>query len=163
MADRISPERRSANMARIRSKNTGPEMRVRKLAYRLGYRFRLHFKNLPGKPDLVFVGRRKVIFVHGCFWHQHAGCVDCSRPNSRRDYWLPKLEATKKRDSDSLLKLQNAGWQSLVIWDCETQDEQRLATMIMEFLGCPAIGRGAYNPNPNLPAASKAGQIRKAC
>jgi DNA mismatch endonuclease (patch repair protein) len=124
-------------MARIRSKDTGPEMRVRRLAHRLGYRFRLHSRYLPGRPDLVFAGRRKVIFVHGCFWHQHEGCPDCSRPGTRSDYWFPKLEATKARDSEALRKLQDAGWNTLVIWECETQDEKQLIAMLVEFLGTP--------------------------
>lgn len=135
MVDRISKERRSANMSRIRSKNTGPEMRVRRAAHRLGYRFRLHARNLPGRPDLVFLARRKVIFVHGCFWHRHEGCADCSEPHSRPEYWQPKFAATKVRDRRALSMLQESGWQTLVLWDCETADEMQLRATLLKFLG----------------------------
>ncbi|MBZ9678694.1 DNA mismatch endonuclease Vsr [Mesorhizobium sp. ES1-1] len=137
MIDRISKERRSANMARIRSKNTEPEMRVRQVAHRFGYRFRLHRKDLPGKPDLVFPARRKVIFVHGCFWHRHDGCIDCSVPKSRQDYWEPKFERTKARDKESLQLLNEAGWSAMIIWDCETKTEAELLAAISDFLGPP--------------------------
>jgi DNA mismatch endonuclease (patch repair protein) len=134
MADKISPERRSANMARIRSKDTTPELAVRRLAHRLGYRFRLHARHLPGQPDLVFARRRKVIFVHGCFWHRHEGCQDCSDPKTRRDYWVPKFERTIDRDRRSVNLLKDAGWQSLVIWECETVDLPALARHLTAFL-----------------------------
>jgi DNA mismatch endonuclease (patch repair protein) len=134
MADKISPERRSANMARIRSKDTTPELAVRRLAHRLGYRFRLHARHLPGQPDLVFARRRKVIFVHGCFWHRHEGCQDCSDPKTRRDYWVPKFERTIDRDRRSVNLLKDAGWQSLVIWECETVDLPALARRLTAFL-----------------------------
>lgn len=135
MADRLSPERRSANMARIRSKNTKPELAVRRAAHALGFRFRLHREDLPGKPDLVFPGRRAIIFVHGCFWHRHAGCQDCSAPKSRREYWEPKFAATVARDAGSRTALESTGWRVLTIWDCETVDAVALKRRLWDFLG----------------------------
>lgn len=96
--DKLSAERRSANMRQIRSHNTAPELLLRRMLHRAGYRFRLHRKDLPGKPDLVFPRRRKVIFVHGCFWHQHPGCREGKIPQSRREYWEPKLARNRHRD-----------------------------------------------------------------
>lgn len=139
MADRISPERRSANMAKIRSKDTGPEMTVRRSAHALGYRYRLHAKDLPGKPDLVFRSRRSVIFVHGCFWHRHEGCRDCSEPRSRQEYWTPKFAATVARDSRAVEALTAAGWRVLTIWECETTDAARLRERLAAFLDSGAI------------------------
>ena len=135
VADRLTPEQRSANMARIRSKNTLPELRVRKAAHKLGYRYRLHRRDLPGNPDLVFPGRKAVIFVHGCFWHRHEGCPDCSQPGSRKDYWIPKFEATKVRDARSVALLQAAGWRVLVIWECESPNLGELSSKLAAFLG----------------------------
>src|ERR1700680_1455635 len=112
---------RSANMRAIRSKDMLPELRVRSIAHRLGYRFRLHRKDLPGKPDLVFASRRKVIFVHGCFWHCH-NWKEAHTPKSNAEYWAPKLRRNKLRDEKNLEKLSEEGWQSLVIWECETSD-----------------------------------------
>jgi DNA mismatch endonuclease (patch repair protein) len=133
--DTISRRRRTENMRRIRSENTKPELAVRTLAHRLGYRFRLHRGDLPGRPDLVFPSRRKVIFVHGCFWHQHQGCVDGRMPKSNTDYWLPKLTNNKKRDSKSRSLLARLGWKCLVIWDCQTIDEKKLRRELKSFLG----------------------------
>lgn len=137
MADRISEERRSYNMRRIKSTNTQVELKVRRLIHSMGYRYRLHDRRLPGSPDLVFRPRRKVIFVHGCFWHQHpeAGCRDSRRPQSNLAYWLPKLERTKQRDAENQQRLTESGWQSLTIWDCETADEETLRQRIKDFLG----------------------------
>lgn len=127
---------RSENMRRIRSKNTKPEMLVRQLVHALGYRYRLHRKDLPGKPDLAFIARRKAIFVHGCFWHQHPdkNCSDARLPKSHTDYWLPKLERNTARDAQHIHALQEAGWQVLVIWDCETRDRDRLMLQLRNFL-----------------------------
>jgi len=123
-------------MRRIKSKGMKPEMTVRKLAHRLGYRFRLHRNDLPGKPDLVFPGRRKVIFVHGCFWHQHSDpdCRDGRAPRSNLDYWAPKLERNRNRDETALNELRDAGWQVLIIWECETRHMLELEKRIVEFL-----------------------------
>lgn len=125
---------RSANMRAIRSKDMRPELKVRSIVHRLGYRFRLHRKDLPGKPDLVFISRRKVIFVNGCFWHSH-GCRVSHTPKSNAAYWGPKLERNKFRDHRNLDALRAAGWKALVIWECETNDEGRMRKLIVRFLG----------------------------
>lgn len=123
-------------MATIRSKDTKPEMIVRRLVHALGYRYRLHRKELPGKPDLVFGPRKKVIFVHGCFWHQHddPNCLDGRLPKSRLDYWLPKLERNQQRDKSNQTSIEATGWQVLTIWDCETKDTASLAKKLRFFL-----------------------------
>jgi DNA mismatch endonuclease (patch repair protein) len=101
----------------------------------MGYRFRLHRKDLPGKPDLVFPGLRKVIFVHGCFWHQHRGCREGRIPRSRADYWVPKLTNNQARDQQNLNALEEAGWEALVIWECEIADDPALPSRVSNFLG----------------------------
>jgi DNA mismatch endonuclease (patch repair protein) len=125
---------RSENMRAIRGKNTKPEIEVRRLIHGLGYRFRLHRADLPGKPDLVFPARRKVIFVHGCFWHGHA-CKSGLIPNSNRDFWLPKLSKNKARDAKNLDALTQKGWKVLVIWECELRDARALCRTVKKFLG----------------------------
>ncbi|NAX10194.1 DNA mismatch endonuclease Vsr [Burkholderia pseudomallei] len=125
---------RSENMRRIRSKDTEPELVVRRLVYAMGYRYRLHRKDIPGKPDLAFLGRRKVIFIHGCFWHQHPGCREGRPPKSNTDYWLPKLRRNQERDRVALAQLAASGWEALVIWECETKDSSALAIKIDDFL-----------------------------
>lgn len=137
MADRISPKARSANMRAIRSKGMKPELLVRNLAHRLGYRFRLHRQDLPGRPDLVFPSRRKIIFVHGCFWHQHKSkeCKISRRPKSNLDYWIPKLEGNVKRDIEKKKKLEDLGWDVLIVWECITKNEKRLELYLKDFLG----------------------------
>lgn len=124
----------SDRMRRIRKTDTGPEMIVRRLAHGLGYRFRLHRRDLPGTPDLVFPGRRKVIFVHGCFWHQHHCRLGSKQPATNRDYWLPKLKRNVERDAIAVAKLRKAGWQILVIWECEVREREVLGDMIRVFL-----------------------------
>ena len=138
MADKIDPLRRSANMAKIASKNTAPEVAVRKLLHRLGYRFRLHRNDLPGKPDVVFPSRKAVVFVHGCFWHQHpdAACKDARLPRSRQEYWIPKLQRNIDRDNLAQGKLIAAGWRVLTVWECETR-EATLPLRLQAFLGPP--------------------------
>ena len=138
MTDRLSAERRSANMRRIRSKNTGPEMALRRLIHRLGYRFRLHKKDLPGKPDLVFSSRRKVIFVHGCFWHQHAGCREGRIPGTRREYWEGKLRRNRTRDAENQARLEESGWRVFTVWECSLRNEKELVRNLRRFLG--AVG-----------------------
>ena len=135
--DIISREQRSKVMAAIRSRNTRPEMRVRKLVFSLGYRFRLHVNKLPGSPDLVFPSRRKVIFVNGCFWHQHHCRLGKKMPKSRRTYWKPKLERNRLRDSRSRKSLRKLGWRVLTIWECQTSEKKlsNLAPKISSFLG----------------------------
>ena len=133
--DKLSAERRSANMRQIRSKNTAPELLLRRMLHRMGYRFRLHRKDLPGKPDIVFPSRRKVIFVHGCFWHQHAACREGRVPHSRREYWEPKFNRNQKRDADSQALLEEQGWRFLVVWGCELKDTTAALKTVKQFLG----------------------------
>lgn len=134
MADTMTPEERSRRMSLVRCKDTGPELVVRRLVHGLGYRYRLHGKGLPGHPDLVFARRRAVIFVHGCFWHRHAGCRLARLPKSRQEFWLPKLEANSARDAHSTAALEGLGWRVLVVWECETRDLTSLAPRIITFL-----------------------------
>ena len=123
-------------MRAIRSKNMKPELAVRRLVYSMGYRYRLHRHSLPGRPDLVFPGRRKVIFVHGCFWHQHPDpeCKITHRPKSNRAYWLPKLDRNVVRDAENRENLYELGWDSLVIWECEVRSGEGIAERIRDFL-----------------------------
>ena len=134
MIDRVSSEVRSRNMARIRPKDSQPEMRVRRLVFSLGYRYRLHRRDLPGTPDIVFPELRKVIFVHGCFWHQH-DCPRGSRPASNTDFWNAKLSRNVERDRENISALTAGGWSILVIWECETKSLDLLALRIEDFLG----------------------------
>ena len=138
--DRISRERRSANMARIQAKDTAPEMVVRKIAHRLGFRFRLHRCELPGKPDLVFPSLKKIIFVHGCFWHRHAGCQLAYAPKSNQEFWMEKFEKNVQRDETNAKLLAERGWDVLIVWECETKDTDALRSKIDVFLsGEPII------------------------
>lgn len=137
--DTLSPEERSRRMSLVRSKGTKPEMFVRKLVYGMGYRYRLHRRDLPGAPDLVFFSRKAVIFVHGCFWHRHDDCSLARLPKSRLDFWRPKLDGNRERDKQKVAELEALGWSVLVIWECELSDENGLLDRIMRFLD----GRGA--------------------
>lgn len=143
MTDSLSPSRRSWNMSRIRAKGTRPEMTIRSLVHGLGFRFRLHRKDLPGTPDLTFPGRAKVIFVHGCFWHGHSCREGLRRPRSNQDYWLAKIARNQQRDSSDLQALARTGWEVLVIWECEIRLPD-LAERIQAFLS-PASG---VDPDP---------------
>lgn len=136
MIDRVSPETRSAIMRSVGTKNTGPELCVRKLLHKLGYRYRLHRHDLPGRPDIVFPGRRKVVFVHGCFWHGHK-CSHGRLPRSRTEYWEPKIESNRHRDKECMRRLRASGWSTLVVWQCELKDMSRLRAKLIEFLGAP--------------------------
>jgi DNA mismatch endonuclease (patch repair protein) len=122
-------------MRRIGSKDTKPELFVRRLLWQLGYRYRLHVKALPGTPDLLFRSRGKVIFVNGCFWHQHHGCADACVPKTRTDYWLPKLERNKARDVENLQQLKVLGWKVLIIWECQLANQAKLQKRLERFLG----------------------------
>ena len=136
--DRILPSRRSWLMARVTSKNTNPELILRRNLSHLGYRYRLHVANLPGKPDLIFRGRRKAIFVHGCFWHQHPGCPKGRPPKSRGDYWGPKLARNRERDAAVLAEMSALGWSVEIVWQCELRDTTTLAERLTRFLGPPS-------------------------
>ncbi|RQN40796.1 very short patch repair endonuclease [Paraburkholderia tropica] len=131
--DRVSPSRRSEMMRRVHSKDTEVELRVRKFIYSLGFRYRLHAKDLPGSPDIVFRRSKKVIFVHGCFWHAH-GCKKGQLPKSKLDFWQPKLQTNVERDVRVIRELKLAGWRVLVIWQCEVGDLSALRSKIEAFL-----------------------------
>lgn len=133
--DIVDPARRSRMMASIRGKDTRPEMAVRRAAHALGYRFRIHRADLPGGPDLVFPGRRKVIFVHGCYWHRHGGCRNATMPKSNAAFWLEKFEKNMARDRNAMTELVELGWDPLVIWECETCDATFLRERIASHLG----------------------------
>ena len=122
MTDHLSPAKRSWNMSRIRSKNTKPELIVRKVLHNSGIRYRLHARNLPGKPDLSNKSKNFAIFVNGCFWHQHKGCKRASIPKSNTDYWIPKLEKNVNRLRENLETLDTMGYRTAVIWECEVND-----------------------------------------
>ena len=132
--DPLSPQERSERMSRVRSRDTTPELIVRRVTWQLGFRYRLHSRKLPGQPDLVFARRRKVIFVHGCFWHQHKHCRHYKMPQSRLEFWLPKLEGNVKRDLANQKALRTCGWDYLVVWECQLNDEQKLRQRILRFL-----------------------------
>lgn len=136
--DTLSPEERSKRMSLVRAKDTQPELLVRQLVHGLGFRYRLHRADLPGKPDLVFGPRKKIIFVHGCFWHGHEGCSKGRLPKSRLEYWGPKLEENKQRDRLNLDDLRKMGWAVLVLWQCELKDTERLTKCIVRFLDEPS-------------------------
>ena len=133
--DNLSRVERSEIMRRVRSKDTRPELHVRKLVHALGYRYRLHAGDLPGQPDLVFRRKQKVIFVHGCFWHRHKACSLARLPKSRLDFWIPKLEGNRQRDQRNRRALLKDGWKVLTVWECETRDDSRLNIVIRSFLG----------------------------
>ena len=134
MADRVTSAQRSENMRRIRSKDTAPELIVRRAVYALGFRYRLHAKELPGKPDIVFRSRRKAIFVHGCYWHGH-GCARGGRgAKSNQAYWGPKIAKNRARDDAAIASLKSEGWRILVVWECGARDGTRLKATLARFL-----------------------------
>lgn len=135
MLDNLSPDQRSALMRSVRQQNTTPETRVRSVAHRLGYRFRLHRRDLPGTPDIVFPGRRTCIFVHGCFWHRHAGCRLATTPKTRSAFWKSKFRANVVRDRRKLADLQAVGWCVGIIWECEARDPQIIVDRLHEIFG----------------------------
>lgn len=137
MTDTRTPEQRRRIMQAVKTKDTGPETAVRQRLFALGYRYRLHRRDLPGSPDIVFPGRKKVIFVHGCYWHGH----DCSKgrlAKSRADYWGPKIEANKARDRKNLEQLAKLGWEIYVVWQCELKDKDEALSRLGKFLGPPS-------------------------
>jgi DNA mismatch endonuclease, patch repair protein len=134
MTDVHTPEQRRRNMASIRGKDTGPEKSVRSLVHQLGYRFRLHRRDLPGKPDLVFPSRRKVIFVHGCFWHMHDCRYGRVTPATRIEFWQAKRTGTVERDRRAIEQLTTLGWESLIVWECNTKNTEDLRATLIDFL-----------------------------
>lgn len=131
-------------MALVRAKDTGPEWLVRRMLFAAGYRYRLHVRALPGTPDLVFSGRHKMIFVHGCFWHRHPGCAASRVPKSRHEFWLAKLVGNHLRDERNLAALAATGWDALVVWKCELKNRAAAESAIRAFLGPPRIIRSHH-------------------
>lgn len=132
--DTLTKVQRSERMKRIRSRDTRPELTVRRLLHALNYRYRVHLRGLPGTPDIAFTRRKKVIFVHGCFWHQHTGCTIAHIPKSRREYWAAKLKANAERDMANCEKLALLGWKVLIVWECQLNDLERLRRRLGRFL-----------------------------
>lgn len=134
MIDIFSSEKRSSIMSNIRSKNTSPEIQVRKLIFSMGYRYRLHRKDLPGCPDIVFPGRKKVIFIHGCFWHGHQNCKASTLPETHKEFWKNKINSNQERDGKNINELENLNWKVLVVWQCEIKNISYIAEKINSFL-----------------------------
>lgn len=132
--DRFTPQKRSEIMRSIRARDTGPELAIRRALHRAGFRYRVHVRSLPGTPDIVFPGRRKVIFVHGCFWHGHAKCKKARLPKTRVDFWRKKIELNRKRDVSRIAALRGAGWKVLVLWQCELSNLTRSQRRAEHFL-----------------------------
>jgi len=129
-------------MGRISGKNTGPELTVRRAAHRRGLRFRLHRRDLPGTPDIVFPRHRLVVFVHGCFWHRHVGCRRCTTPKTRVEFWTEKFRRNVERDQRSVAALQRSGWRVLTIWECQTRNERQLDEVLADAFGLKPFGSG---------------------
>ena len=134
MPDRLTPQERSRNMSRVKGRDTKPELLVRSIVHRLGYRFRLHGKKLPGRPDIVLPRHRKVIFVHGCFWHGHPGCRRAARPSTNSEFWDKKIEGNIARDTTNIEALRQEGWKVLVLWQCGMRDREHLEKTLKAFL-----------------------------
>lgn len=137
--DTLTVAQRSERMALIRSKDTKPELLVRRFLHELGYRYRLHRRDLPGVPDLVFPSRKTTVFVHGCFWHSHDGCKIAHHPESRPTYWAEKLERNRARDLKNEQALREAGWNVVTVWECETKDMPALERRLVPLLGPPGL------------------------
>ncbi len=134
MPDRLTREQRSLLMASIRGKDTRPELLVRSVLHRMGFRFRLHRRDLPGKPDVMLPRWRTVLFVHGCFWHQHSGCKGATTPRSRAEFWREKFARNAERDARVIAQLRDLGWRVEVVWECETRKPDLLAERLYELL-----------------------------
>jgi DNA mismatch endonuclease, patch repair protein len=136
MADHLSAKERSNLMRKVRGKDTKPELIVRRLIHSMGHRYRLHVGNLPGRPDIVFTRKKRIVFVHGCFWHRHSAisCKFARLPKSRQEFWFPKLEANRLRDARNQRVLQRLGWKILVVWECQLGDKERLENKLNRFL-----------------------------
>lgn len=150
MVDTLTPEARSQNMAKIKGRDTGPELMVRRAAHALGLRFRLHRRDLPGTPDLVFPGRRIALFVHGCFWHRHPGCRMAYMPKSRVEFWQAKFDGNVERDARKQRQLAAVGWKPVVIWECEARDPDQLYEIIKWRIMQPPAPR----PDRGTPGSS---------
>ena len=135
MTDIVNSQRRSEMMSRIRGRDTAPELAVRRIAHKLGLRFRLHRKDLPGRPDLIFPKHRLAVFVHGCFWHRHDGCRYAYTPKSRTAFWTHKFTDNIARDRRNEKTLLDLGWRVLIIWECETRDAENIRQKLREFIG----------------------------
>jgi DNA mismatch endonuclease, patch repair protein len=135
MVDRVSALQRSEIMRAVRGKNTAPEIAVRRMLHAAGYRYRVHAKQLPGRPDLIFPGRRKVIFVHGCFWHAHPSCPRSKLPVTRAEYWREKIGRNRERDITVCGQLHRLGWLTHTVWECELKDRQTVQQRLIRFLG----------------------------
>ena len=132
--DHVTPQVRSQIMRKVKGKNTKPEMAVRRLLHGLGYRYRLHRKDLPGKPDIVFPSLKKVVLVHGCFWHRHPDCRWTTTPKTRKKFWKSKFDANVKRDRKAVYELRRKGWDVLIVWQCQTNEVEALYESLTEFL-----------------------------
>jgi DNA mismatch endonuclease, patch repair protein len=152
MADRLDEGARSRNMARIRSRDTAPEMRVRSALHGIGFRFRLHRRDLPGTPDVVLPRHRIALFVHGCFWHRHPGCRGATDPKTRSDFWQAKFAANVARDLHTGSALESAGWRVVVIWECETRNPAKLVAIIRDRL--PAVDPRPDRRSPGTTTAT---------
>lgn len=153
--DKLTPGRRSENMRKIRGKDTAPELAVRKLCREIGFSgYRIHRKDLPGKPDLAWIGRKLVVFVHGCFWHGHSCAEGVRKPKSNCDYWIPKINRNKQRDAENFVGLQAAGWNILIVWECEIKEKARLSEKLQQFL---------VAKTPNKSFQRLLGQDERAC
>jgi DNA mismatch endonuclease (patch repair protein) len=132
--DKLTPAERSAHMARVHGVDTRPEMAVRRMVHAMGFRYRLHAADLPGKPDLVFRRLEKIVFVHGCFWHGHSCRAGRNRPSSGQNYWIAKLERNVTRDRAHVRKLRRAGWSVMTVWECQLKKPERVAARLFKFL-----------------------------
>ena len=165
MAGKVPPEVRSRMMAQVKSKGTGPEMAVRRLLHGMGYRYRLHSSSLPGRPDIVFPSKRKVVFVNGCFWHQHVGCRGSHIPLTNREYWQGKLQRNQARDYENIKALEGDGWSVAVVWECQLVDVGELATRLGSFLESETANEMNYatqeeteRPPTHSPIAAQGGR-----
>jgi|SRR5579871_1497288 len=160
--DKLTATARSALMSRVRSKDTSPELLVRSMIHGMGFRFRIHRKDLPGSPDIVLPGRKKVVWVHGCFWHRHPGCKFATVPKSNRRFWNNKFKNNVRRDRNHQSVVKEMGWESLVVWQCELQEPKKLARKLARFLGLrssPAtVGKASMGQMTRLRALSKLGR-----
>lgn len=134
VSDRFDKETRSALMARVGQRDTAPEMVCRRLLHSLGYRFRLHVRKLPGTPDIVLTRHRKIVLVNGCFWHGHEGCPRATLPETRHEWWAQKIARNRERDAETLATLSSRGWDVLVVWQCETRDQEMLKERLAAFM-----------------------------